>query len=107
MKLSTIRSSPTDPTSASPAAAGLSSFSLSLSSAARRSAGVTRTISRRNIDTLGGAGGLPSIAPCWLLTGNRNVIDRRQPPHPLHTQQPPPSLDDRPRMTPAAYLVQN
>ena len=81
MKLSTIRSSPTDPTSASPAAAGLSSFSLSLSSAARRSAGVTRTISRRNIDTLGGAGGLPSIAPCWLLTGNRNVIDRRQPPH--------------------------
>jgi hypothetical protein len=89
MKLSTILSSPTDPASASPP---LSSFSLSLPSpAASRSAGVTRTISLRNIDTLAvaGANGLPSIVPCWFFTGNRNVIDDRHLQHRRRTLPPP------------------
>jgi hypothetical protein len=101
MKLSTILSSPTDPTSASapaPDAGGLSSLSLSLPSPASRSAGVTRTISLRNIDTLAGADGLPSIVPCWFFAGNRNVIDgryfpqlHRPLPHSTQPQLQPPS----------------
>jgi hypothetical protein len=90
MKLSTILSSPTDPASASPP---LSSFSLSLPSPASRSAGVTRTISLRNIDTLAGAGagadGLPTLVPGGFFTGNRNVIDDRHLQHRRRTLPPP------------------
>jgi hypothetical protein len=69
MKFSTMRSRPTDPTSASPCG-GFSSFSGSVSfpSAPNFSEAETRTSSLRNLDTHGGAGccccggGFPSMA---------------------------------------------
>jgi hypothetical protein len=109
MKLSTMRSSPTDPTSASrpapaPTTAGFSSFTSP--AAATRSEAETLTSSLRSRDTLGGAaagrggagagagvvgGGFPSIAaPWWCPVLSWNGIDRVNPPTTTTTTTPSP-----------------